>query len=155
GCGGGEKHGSHDRGQPRDLSRQGQGRADHHGGDPEAQGGGGIRLGGGDQELRVVGQRRLQSQAHAMVDRQQRRQRRRRGGQEADGRAGRQRGAGQGGGGRRRRPRPHRQVHGVNGDNGTRHKLHLSPRAGRGRIPSVAKESEGIRVRGRGRESKP
>src|SRR5215510_12888668 len=30
---------------------------------------------------------------------------------------------------------------------------HLSPRAGRGRVPSVAKRSEGIRVRGRRRES--
>ena len=32
-----------DRGQPHDLSREGQGRADHHGGDPEAEGGGRIR----------------------------------------------------------------------------------------------------------------
>src|SRR5437667_272630 len=33
--------------------------------------------------------------------------------------------------------------------------LHLSPRAGRGRIPSEAQRSEGIRVRGRRRESEP
>src|SRR2546429_5621097 len=31
----------------------------------------------------------------------------------------------------------------------------LSPRAGRGRIPSEAQRSEGIRVRGRYRESRP
>src|SRR5262245_37630632 len=33
--------------------------------------------------------------------------------------------------------------------------LHLSPRAGRGGIPSAAKRSDGIRVRGRFRESEP
>src|SRR5262249_58773900 len=36
-----------------------------------------------------------------------------------------------------------------------RHLRHLSPRAGRGRIPSEAKRSDGIRVRGRLRRPEP
>ena len=95
------------------YKREGQGRADHHAGDQEAEGRGRIRLGDRDQELRLVGQHRLRSQAHAMVDRQQHRQRRHRQGQEADGRTGRQHQARRRGGGSRRRPGDHRQVHGV------------------------------------------
>jgi len=74
----------HDRGQSHDLPRQGQGRADHGGGDPEAEGGGGVRLGDRDQELHLVGQHRLYRKAHAMVDRQQRGERRHRSGEEAE-----------------------------------------------------------------------
>ena len=50
-----------DRGQPRDLPRQGQGHPDHRRGDQEAEGGGRVRLGDRDQELRLVGQHRLRS----------------------------------------------------------------------------------------------
>ena len=49
-----------------------------------------VRLGHRDQELHLVGQRRLHHRAHAMVDRQQRGERRHRRGQEADRRPGRQ-----------------------------------------------------------------
>ena len=73
-----------DRGQSRDLPREGQGRADHRRGDQEAQGRGRVRDRQQRQELRVVGEHRLRSQAHPMVDRQQRRERRHRGGEEAD-----------------------------------------------------------------------
>ena len=52
---------------------QGQGGADHRRSDREAEGSGRVRHGRADQELRLVGQHRLRSQAHAMVDRQQRR----------------------------------------------------------------------------------
>ena len=48
-----------DRGQPHDLSREGQGGPDHRGGDPEAEGRGRVRLGDQHQELRLVGQHRL------------------------------------------------------------------------------------------------
>ena len=55
------------------------------------------------RQLRLVGQHRLRSEAHAMVDRQQRGERRHRGGEEADCRAGRQHQARRGGDGAGRR----------------------------------------------------
>ena len=68
-----------------------------------------------DQELRLVGQRGLHREAHAMDDRQQRRERRHRRRQEADRGAGRQQQARRGGGGAGRRPGDDRQLHGVIG----------------------------------------
>ena len=55
----GRRHGRHDRGQPGHVPGEGQGHPDHHEGDREAAGRGGIRLGRADQELRLGGQCRL------------------------------------------------------------------------------------------------